>query len=696
VDVALCNFEACIVAQTTVDDGAERSIRLAVEGVLCDGTPLPRVEIAAADLAGMTWVVPAWGTRAVVAAGRGTADHLRCALQLLSGDVPCRTVFAHLGWREIGGRWHYLHAGGAIGPDGPAADIEVSPPDALARYVLPPPPSGEDLRRALRASLALWDLGPRRVAVPGLAATYRAVLGPADYALHLCGPTGAGKTEFAALHQQHYGAALDARHLPASWASTGNALESVAFACKDGLLTVDDFAPSGSPADVARLHAQAERLLRAQGNAAGRARCRVDGTVRPARPPRGTILSTGEDLCRGQSLRARLLVIELAAGDVPLSALTAHQRAAAAGLYAEALGGFVRWLAPQYGTVQDRLASERAELRDRAAGAGGHARTGGIVADLALGLRYLLACAAEAGAIDVTRQRELWDQGWAALMEAADSQAEHVQSAEPAGHFLRLLSAALASGRAHVAAPEGGHPEAPAAWGWRREDTRDGPTWRPQGKRIGWLDNGDLLLEPDASYAAAQALAGEQGESLAVTPRTLRRRLREHNLLASVGAGAGRESLTVRRTVEGRRREVLHLRAGCLSCTEPDQPDQHRKTARENGQVAGQVAGQETPDLTTNLTTDLTANAEENHPVVRLVRSDSDRDGVGTETSPAAQPAAGAADPAGGTWRNGTWYAPGTEGLRTPWDDPAPATPAAQPARQGDLWVDAPRAPRPG
>src|SRR5206468_3731005 len=100
-------------------------------------------------------------------------------------------------------------------------------------------------------------------------------------------------------------------------------LEGLASTAKDALLVVDDFAPQGGAHDVARYHREADRLLRAQGNRAGRGRCRPDGSVRPARPPRGSIISTGEDVPRGQSLRARLLVLELAPGELDWSRLTA-------------------------------------------------------------------------------------------------------------------------------------------------------------------------------------------------------------------------------------------------------------------------------------------------------------------------------------------------------------------------------------
>jgi hypothetical protein len=592
VAVPLATWAGRIVEEVVRDDGAERSVTMAVEGALADGTPLPRVEVAADDWAFMRWPVERWGTRAVVLAGASTADHLRCALQLLSGDVPRRTVYAHTGWRAVGGRCVYLHAGGALGADGPAADIAVSLPDALAGYALPDPPEGRALADAIRASLRVLDLAPDRVTVPLLGAVYRAVLGGTDFAPHLAGPTGTGKTELAALAQQHHGAGLDARHLPAGWSSTGNALEALAFAAKDALLVVDDFAPGGTAADVARLHREADRLLRAQGNQAGRTRMRADATLRPAKPPRGLILSTGEDVPRGQSLRARLLTLELAPGELDWSRLSACQRDAAAGVYAAALAGYLRWLAPQYPEIRDGLRGEVAALRERAHAAGLHARTPGILAELAAGWRHWLDYAEASGALDRAERAALDRRVGAALAEAGAGQAEHVAAAEPSGQFLRLLAGALASGRAHFAAPDGGRPADPDAWGWRvMEDT-----WAPLGRRVGWIDGPDLYLEPEAAYAEAQELARHQGESLPVAPRTLWRRLRERGLLATWDAA--RQRHTVRRTLGGvEARDVLHVRADTLSSgTRPSQPsngppDAAATPEKRDGRLDGPLDG---------------------------------------------------------------------------------------------------------
>ncbi len=68
------------------------------------------------------------------------------------------------------------------------------------------------------------------------------------------------------------------------------------------------------------------------------------------------------------------------------------------------------------------------------------------------------------------------------------------------------------------------------------------------------------FLDPAISYQVAQQVAGN--ERLSVSEQMLRQRLRERNLLASVDVG--RQMLTVRRTLGGRPRQVLHLKANDL------------------------------------------------------------------------------------------------------------------------------------
>lgn len=128
-----------------------------------------------------------------------------------------------------------------------------------------------------------------------------------------------------------------------------------------------------------------------------------------------------------------------------------------------------------------------------------------------------------------------------------------------------------------MANPEGGRPETSEAWGWRQATVGTGDfereEWRPQGERVGWLEDEGLYLEPDAALAAVQKQGGDSGEPLGVTGRTLRKRLHERGLLLSTDEA--RQVLTVRKTLEGRRREVLHTSDDLFSLhkEKPDQPD---------------------------------------------------------------------------------------------------------------------------
>src|SRR5262249_33477265 len=148
------------------------------------------------------------------------------------------------------------------------------------------------------------------------------------------------------------------------------------------------FAPT--PGDAQRLHTKADRVLRAQGNNSGRQRMRSDGTLRPERPPRGLILSTGEDIPQGKSLKARIFIIEIEPGSIDKDRLTLCQRDAREGLYAQAMAAFLKWLAPQYEAVLNSLQVGREKYRSELSEGCQHLRTPEIVADLAMGLDQLL------------------------------------------------------------------------------------------------------------------------------------------------------------------------------------------------------------------------------------------------------------------------------------------------------------------
>ncbi len=79
----------------------------------------------------------------------------------------------------------------------------------------------------------------------------------------------------------------------------------------------------------------------------------------------------------------------------------------------------------------------------------------------------------------------------------------------------------------------------------------------PLGECVGWVDEEAVYLEPTAAFQMVQRAGREMGEMLTVTEHTLRKRLHEKGLLASVDEK--RQTLTVRRTICGSSKDVLHL-----------------------------------------------------------------------------------------------------------------------------------------
>ncbi|MDP7191368.1 MAG: hypothetical protein QF553_05830, partial [Alphaproteobacteria bacterium] len=308
-DTPLSNFTAEIDEDICRDDGAGEFREYQVKGRLFSGEALKTTVVQAGRFNSMNWVPDAWGARASLKVGMTSHQQAAAAIQYLSRPVQ-RRIYTHTGWRQVGDTWLFLHGVGAIGARGFVPDVEVELGRGLKDYELPDP-KNEDIKEAVRTSLKLLEVAPDLVTWPLLAATYRSTLAewlPAELSIFVVGPTGTFKTCIAALCVAHFGKGWSGTNTPASWSSTPNALERIAFTTKDHALLIDDFAPNGTYADIQKLHATAERVFRAQGNQSGRFRMRADSTLAGSLPPRGLIVATGEDLPKGQSLQARLVV----------------------------------------------------------------------------------------------------------------------------------------------------------------------------------------------------------------------------------------------------------------------------------------------------------------------------------------------------------------------------------------------------
>lgn len=506
---ALANFDARIVEEIERDDGAETDRRFSIRLTFPDGRSSTKA-VKASEFAAMHWPLEVGGAHANVTAGLGARDKLREAIQTLSDPVR-RTIFAHTGWREIDGAWRFLYSGGVVG----GGNYEVDLRAPFDRIKLPDHP--ENLREAVASSVSFLRCGPPSVTVPIWSAVYGAPVAfitMPDFLVNLVAESGNWKSTIAAVAQSHFGA-VDRKNLLVSWESTENFIEQVLFTAKDVLTVVDDYAPKKSIHDQREMERKAQRIIRAIGNRQGRGRMRADTTLRQARPPRGMVLSTGEDLPPGQSINARMYVVEVKLEMLNRSLFTEVQGKANAGVLAHAMRGFIEWLSPEITSLKTSLPNAFHEVHAAALSRSQtHLRMPETIAHLYLGLDLGLQYATEVGALNLDEADAFREEGWAALARGAADQGERVVDEDPATVFLSRLSTLIAQGRAVLV-------------------FRDRPLSSASGGvGVGWRDDSYAYVNPTAAREAVARVLAAEGVNVP-TVRAIGEALSRRNLLVT-------------------------------------------------------------------------------------------------------------------------------------------------------------------
>lgn len=604
--VKISNFTAEIVTDITVDDGAEKTRLYEIEVELTG--QLFNFEVPVEDFPKCDWIDIHIGARARLEVFARVRDHLIAAIKYVS-HANEKNYYAHTGWRKINGVMVYLHNDGCLGQLGQIpsenlkdlthpffisqsayratlyphlghvghvghVDIEayVKLTGSLANYVFPP--DRENTQQAIRASIGFMDLTKDTITMPIFAAVWRSILGDVDFGIHLAGQTGLGKSEVCALVQQYFGSSMNARKLPGSWESTVNSLEMLLFQSKDALVVVDDFKPKGSKNDQDRLHANADRVFRQIGN--GQSRARLDSNLkqRPERRPRCFLLSTGEDVPKGQSCQARAIVVmmdESVTSGEASKRLAIAQKDARDGLYAQALAGYIEWLAPCIEAIQAQLPELIAQERDRLNN-DGHSRAGTNTANLILGMRCFLQYACEMDAITPQEAENYLRRCTSALIEIVSDASRENHQMKPSEQWKQLLVSAITSGHAHLVTLSGDNPGG-NEYGWKKSirsytdsegNANNDETLHPGGPQVGWVDGDEIYLLPVVAYKAVRDMGSKAGNDVTTSEVVLRKFLAKDGLLALTNLDKARKTVTVRpRHIPGRP-DVLHIKKEIL------------------------------------------------------------------------------------------------------------------------------------
>ncbi len=447
------------------------------------------------------------------------------------------TIYEHTGWITIDGHDHFLMPGVSIGASRPRVELPDEP--GLQRFRFETL-SEEDYRDALRLLAGpLFEAMPEQIAYPALAhaflpAIHRGLGTDQKYLLHLCGETATFKTTYASLLMALWGPGFADGAPPATWGSTVNAIEGLGFVVKDALMLVDDFKPAMVES------AGITRLVQNYADGTGRARLTAGAELNGSQPVRAHLLSTGEDLPRGESsVIARTLILHVGRGEAKLDKIGLVQEAAP--LLAGLMPPFIKGLLEK-SDAMDAVARSYRERRSALGprvGLRGGANPGRIAQNLAMNaaaFEALVGWLQSEGAIDAgeaTRRLDVYD---SVIDPLIDGMTQTVRQERESTIFVETLSELVSNRRFAILSGRDAEAE-------------------PGQEVLGWVEHGTVYLLPEASFSAVDEI-----RPLRVSPRALHRQLETDDMLAERDG----DQLTVRKRFKGVQGRYLAVKADCL------------------------------------------------------------------------------------------------------------------------------------
>ncbi len=549
----LSTFVALPTKIITKTDGISEDIQFQIAGWDRFGRPMKDATVNAEDFSGMGWVLKNWGFDANIMPGNAAKDQLRFVLSEVGQRNATReTVYAHIGWRQIKGKWVYLHRDGAIGMDGVRVELENS----LERYTFENDVA-EDPQVTMGMAYEFKNCMARHISVPLLGMVFLAPLREfitraghmPRMALWIKGPGGTHKSTATSLAMSFFGKFDYSDPLPASFQDTITDIRAKAFAMKDCILAVDDFHPVTSQQERKKMESVAELLSRAYGNGTDRGRRNSDLTAREARPPRGLAICTGEltpDI--SPSAVARFYMIDVEKNDIEITPeLEVVQQLARQGYLRKAMRDYITWLSERVDGLMDDLPGIYVALRKRAREeeSDAHGRSAEAVAHIMLGYEMMLRYMVDIGAMERASADAEIKEAWAVIMANSKLQAEEAKEDSPVSTFITSVMELLNSKDAYV------------------HDISTPNPGAPKPNMIGYVDQQYYYLLPDVAFARVCRLFSDQGTTFPLNKRALWKMMKDAGYIVPDAEGKSTKSVRI----GGRNLRLLWLRRGMVEGT---------------------------------------------------------------------------------------------------------------------------------
>ena len=530
----LCNFTPRIVSEVTFDDGQTVRKEYRIGGEDENGNPLPEVDVAADELSKMDWLANHFPATLRLSVVSSVEKHVQCAMKETAVYAEQKYVFAHTGWKEIDGQYHFLLPN--------CGEHEVRLCGKQKAYCGADKCEQDDI--AYLAGFLQVDFIPHSVMLPCLSLVFLSPLNEflrragcePKFILSLIGRTGSMKSTVAALMLSFFGH-FTATELPMSFHDTANSILYNAGTLKDVLTCVDDYYPSAKK-DGEAMRQNMQILVRGYGDRTARERMTSDIRLRESQVPHGNVIVTAEyapDI--GESGTARTFIIEMQPGSMNLPLLTEIQELAADGMLMRCMHGYIDWLKETHlssaETVQDFVSAlkqkylslrtaYREELQNRKIVF--HNRLPDTLTCLHIGFDMLLRFLMHKDMLKENAIKEQREKFRSILLAHAAKQSDAVITDKHTHIFIRKLFAMIECGQASLMKKDFSSAVAP-------------------GNLLGYEDDDYCYIFFEASHKAVSKFCAEQNEVFNITTKALAKQLAEEKLIEVSDSGKNTRSL---------------------------------------------------------------------------------------------------------------------------------------------------------
>ncbi len=457
------------------------------------------VEITANELEDKRWLGNYIGTRGKYS---GSYKVIRDAILELSppDGITIEKVYERTGFTVIDGKECYLSSTGAFDYEGyitnVKTDLSGGPFNNCSNLYIS---SKTKISDGINATLDILSLAPLDISIPILIAPFRGILAGlsrSSCSLYMHGKSGTGKSTSAGFILGFFQKGPNYYQPTASYTSSDAYLSKLAGNTHSVVTVVDDRVEKNG--NKKELNRKDEILFRTQANGQTKSTC-----LAQSQEPRGLIVATGEQPIVGESLAARVLILQFDKDTLDGKALNKCKQTAKDGLFLACSSGFIQWLISKGDAIVERFESRQVELCDEFGFLSSlHHRVPGNIAEFMATFEFFLEYAFDYDVITDEKMVELNTKAKDALIQLARNQQKYLIDGD-AEQYIFALKQALASNKYHLLNFDGSTPANPEKYGWVRTGGTNNQ-WHPQGEQLGFVGKQNMYLFPEEAYAVYQ------------------------------------------------------------------------------------------------------------------------------------------------------------------------------------------------